>query len=139
MWNYFPFCLSYEIIFVVWICREETITDIFVLWLKKSLDISMEEEHLVFGLKREILCKLFCTLTMEELLNFPQILITMNYHWFCIYFFFISFFFIHILNIITFPRKPLQNPHIPSLLPLSPAYQPPHSYFLALAFPYTGA
>ena len=25
----------------------------------KGADISMEEEHLVFGLKREILCKLF--------------------------------------------------------------------------------
>jgi hypothetical protein len=50
--------------------------------------------------------------------------------------FLLNIFFVYISNIIPFPGFPLENPIFP---PPSPSHQPIHSYFLALAFPYTGA
>jgi hypothetical protein len=52
-----------------------------------------------------------------------------------VYLFILDILFIYILNVISFPGFPFENPL--SLTP-SPAHQPTHYFFLALAFPYTG-
>ena len=48
----------------------------------------------------------------------------------------LDIFFIYISNVIPFPSFPSENP---LSSPSPPAPQPTYSYFLALAFPYTGA
>jgi hypothetical protein len=53
-------------------------------------------------------------------------------------YFLLDIFFIYISNVIPFPGFPSKN-HFPYPFPLTPAHQPTHSCFLALAFPYTGA
>jgi hypothetical protein len=51
-------------------------------------------------------------------------------------FFFKDIFFIYISNVKPFPGFPSENPLSP---PLPPAHQPTYSFFLSLAFSYTGA
>jgi hypothetical protein len=53
-----------------------------------------------------------------------------------IYLFLFDIFFIYISNVIPFPSFPSGDP--PYSFPTPPAYQPTHTCFLALAFPYTG-